>query len=129
MTSVGVVVRRGSLRSHKIHDLVLSFSWDRGIRNDDFQLSELARFIGTNKEIKTYIFPTRVSVELVGDPIPQRGSKDIHEGRSWRDDVAVPRLLHNLLPNQLLAGFRSMLLGKHFVKFLLLLIILLRFLR
>lgn len=49
MTSVGVVVRRGSLRSYKIHDLVLSFSWDRGIRNDDFQLSKLARFIGTNR--------------------------------------------------------------------------------
>jgi hypothetical protein len=41
----------------------------------------------------TYLLPTRVAVQLLDNPIPQRLGQKLHEWRPWRDGIRIPCLL------------------------------------
>lgn len=67
------------------------------------------------------LFPSRIGVELVCNPVAERGGKNIHEGCSGGNDIAIPGLLNDMFFDILLS-LVPVLLRKHLPEFFLLLI-------
>jgi hypothetical protein len=69
MLGIRIVGRVDSLPADKVHDLVLSLTWDASIRNDNLQLQN--KYVSHLRLFCTqaYVFPAWISILLLYDPI------------------------------------------------------------
>lgn len=83
---------------------------------------------GSRLPYSTHLFPGRIGIEFVRNPVSQRGCQNIHEGCSRRNNIAVPSFLDDIFHT----GRRrtiTILLGEHLLELLFLLISFFGFLR
>ena len=75
------------LSANVIHNLVLTLTRDACIRNNNFELG-VDELPGRGKiKCVTHLFPTRVVIQLLDNPIPQRLGQELHERRAWCNSV------------------------------------------
>lgn len=75
------------LSANIIHNLVLTLTGDTCIGNDYLELTVDESPGGSKIECVTHLFPTRVVIQLLDNPIPQRLGQKFHERCAWCNGV------------------------------------------